>query len=51
MRLMNIKHYTTSNKKSWAMVEFSDKLGPLGEGNGKIISDSCLEKPMNSEEE
>ena len=30
------------------MVESSDKMWPTGEGNGKILQDSCLENPMNS---
>ena len=30
------------------MVERSDRMWSTGEGNGKPLQDSCLEKPMNS---
>ena len=30
------------------MVESSDKMWSLGEGNGKPLQYSCLENPMNS---
>ena len=30
------------------MVENSDKMWPIGEGNGKPLQYSCLENPMNS---
>ena len=30
------------------MVESSDKMWSTGEGNGKPLQYSCLEKPMNS---
>ena len=30
------------------MVEISDKMWSTGEGNGKPLQYSCLEKPMNS---
>ena len=32
----------------WVMVESSDKMWFTGEGNGKPLQYSCLEKPMNS---
>ena len=32
----------------WIMVENSDKMWPIGEGNGKPLQYSCLENPMNS---
>ena len=32
----------------WVMVEGSDKMWPIGEGNGKPLQYSCLENPMNS---
>ena len=30
------------------MVERSDRMWSTGEGNGKLLQDSCLENPMNS---
>ena len=32
----------------WVMVERSDRMWSSGEGNGKPLQYSCLEKPMNS---
>ena len=32
----------------WVMVESSDKTWSTGEGNGKRLQYSCLEKPMNN---
>ena len=32
----------------WVMVEGSDKMWPISEGNGKPLQYSCLENPMNS---
>ena len=32
----------------WVMVESSDRMWSTGEGNGKPLQYSCLEKPMNS---
>ena len=32
----------------WVMVEGSDKMWPIGEGNGKPLQYPCLENPMNS---
>ena len=32
----------------WVMVESSDKMWFIGEGNGKPLQYSCLENPMNS---
>ena len=32
----------------WVMVESSDKTWSTGEGNGKPLQYSCLEKPMKS---
>ena len=31
----------------WVMVESSDKMRSTGEGNGKPLQYSCLEKPVN----
>ena len=30
------------------ITEHSDKMGSAGEGNGKLLQDSCLENPMYS---
>ena len=35
-------------KDGWVMVESSDKMWFTGEGNGKPLSHSCHENPMNS---
>ena len=32
----------------WVMVEGSDKMWPISEGNGKPLQYPCLENPMNS---
>ena len=32
----------------WVMVERSDRMWSMGEGNGKPLQYSCLENPMNS---
>ena len=32
----------------WVMVERSDRMWSIGEGNGKPLQCSCLENPMNS---
>ena len=32
----------------WVMVKRSDRMWSTGEGNGKPLQYSCLEKPMNS---
>ena len=32
----------------WVMVERSDRMWSIGEGNGKPLQNSCLENPMNS---
>ena len=32
----------------WVMVEGSDKMWPIGEGNDKPLQYPCLENPMNS---
>ena len=37
-----------ATKDGQAMVESSDKMWSIGEGNGKPLQQSCLENPMNS---
>ena len=36
------------NQDGWVMVESSDKMWSMGEGNGKPLWYFCLENPMNS---
>ena len=31
----------------WVMLEISDKMWSIGEGNGKLLQYSCIENPMN----
>ena len=37
-----------ATQDGWVMVESSNKMQSLGEGNGKPLQYSCLENPMNS---
>ena len=37
-----------ATQDGWVMVESSDKMWSTGEGNGKPLRYSCLEKPMKS---
>ena len=37
-----------ATQDGWVMVERSDRMWSTGEGNGKPLQYSCLEKPMNS---
>ena len=37
-----------ATQDGWVMVEGSDKMWSIGEGNGKPLQHSCLENPMNS---
>ena len=37
-----------ATQDGWGMVERSDRMWSTGEGNGKPLQYSCLEKPMNS---
>ena len=37
-----------ATQDSWVMVERSDRIWSIGEGNGKPLQYSCLENPMNS---
>ena len=37
-----------ATQDGWAMVERADRMWSTGEGNGKPLQYSCLEKPMNS---
>ena len=40
-----------ATQDGWVMVERSDRMLSTGEGNGKPLQYSCLEKPMNSMKE
>ena len=37
-----------ATQDGWVLVESSDKMCSIGEGNGKPLQYSCLENPMNS---
>ena len=37
-----------ATQDGWVLVESSDKICSIGEGNGKPLQYSCLENPMNS---
>ena len=37
-----------ATQDGWVMMERSDRMWFTGEGNGKPLQYSCLEKPMNS---
>ena len=37
-----------ATKNGWVMVEKSDRMWSIGEGNGKPLQYSCLANPMNS---
>ena len=39
-----------ATQDGWVLVESSDKMWSVGEGNGKPLKYSCLENPMNSME-
>ena len=45
VKLRNMLYRVTKN--GWVMVERSDKMGPIGEGNGKPLQYSCIQNPMN----
>ena len=45
---MKPSHACRATQDGWVMVERSDRMWSTGEGNGKSLQYSCLEKPMNS---
>ena len=45
---MKLSHARGATQDRRAMVERSDRLWSMGEGNGKPLHYSCLENPMNS---
>ena len=47
---MKLSHACGATQDGRVMVERSDRMRPTGEGNGKPLQYSCLEKPMNSTE-
>ena len=45
---MKLSHACGATQDGQVMVERSDRMWSTGEGNGKPLQNSCLEKPMNS---
>ena len=45
---MKLSQARGATQDGWVMVEGSDRMWSTGEGNGKPLQYSCLEKPMNS---
>ena len=45
---VKLRHAHGATQDRWVMVERSDRMWSTGEGNGKPLQYSCLEKPMNS---
>jgi len=45
---MKLSHAHGATQDGRVMVERSDRMWSTGEGNGKSLQYSCLEKPMNS---
>ena len=45
---MKPSHARGATQDGWVMVERSDRMWSTGEGNGKPLQYSCLEKPMDS---
>ena len=45
---MKLSHALWGHPRRVGMVERSDRMWSTGEGNGKPLQYSCLEKPMNS---
>ena len=45
---MKLSHAPGATQDGRVMVERSDRLWSIGEGNGKPVQYSCLETPMNS---
>ena len=45
---MKLSHARRATQDGWVMVERSDRMWSIGEGNSKPLQYSCLENPMNS---
>ena len=45
---MKLSHAQGATQDVWVMVERSDRMWSMGEGNGKQLQYSCLENHMNS---
>ena len=45
---LKLSHACGAIQEGWVMVERSDRMWSIGEGNDKPFQYSCLEKPMNS---
>ena len=46
--LVKLRQARGATQDGWVMVERSDRMWSIGEGNGKPLQYSCLENPMNS---
>ena len=42
-----IDYMSRVTQVGWVMLEISDKMWSIGEGNGKLLQYSCIENPMN----
>ena len=45
---MKLSHAHEATQDGWVMVERSDRMWSIGEGNGKPLQYSCLENPINN---
>ena len=45
---MKLTHARWATQDGWVIVERSDRMWSIGEGNGKPLQYSCLENPMKS---
>ena len=45
---MKLSHAHGATQDRWVMVDRSDRMWSIGEGNGKPLQYSCLEDPMNT---
>ena len=45
---MKLSHARGATHDGWVMVERFDRIWSTGEGDGKPLQYSCLEKPMNT---
>ena len=45
---MKLSHARGATQDGWVMVERSDRMWSIGEGNGKALQYSCLENTMNN---
>ena len=45
---MKLSHAVWAHPDGWVIVERSDRMWSIGEGNGKPLEYSCFENPMKS---